>query len=84
VPIPAKNQDAHAVANAGLLLPATLGQRLGVEAIVDQLVKPGDRLGPTAWPYGDPASFLRGCGHRMVIGWQRVRVAWDLSASGCG
>jgi hypothetical protein len=27
--------DDHAVANAGLLLPATLAQRLGIEQVVD-------------------------------------------------
>jgi Transposase DDE domain group 1 len=37
--------DDHAVANAGLLLPATLAQRLGIEAIIDQLVNLGDRPG---------------------------------------
>jgi Transposase DDE domain group 1 len=37
--------DDHAVANAGLLLPATLAQRLGVEQVVDQLVDLGDRPG---------------------------------------
>ena len=37
--------DDHAVANAGLVLPATLAQRLGIEQIVDQLVDLGDRPG---------------------------------------
>jgi hypothetical protein len=37
--------DDHAVANAGLVLPATLVQRLGIEAVVDQLVDLGDRPG---------------------------------------
>jgi Transposase DDE domain group 1 len=37
--------DTHAVANAGLVLPATLAERLGVEAVVDQLVDLGDRPG---------------------------------------
>jgi DDE family transposase len=37
--------DTHAVANAGLLLPATLAERLGVAAAVDQLVDLGDRPG---------------------------------------
>jgi hypothetical protein len=27
--------DDHAVANAGLVLPATLAERLGIEAVVD-------------------------------------------------
>ena len=34
--------DDHAVANAGLLLPATLAERLGIEQIVDRLVELGD------------------------------------------
>jgi hypothetical protein len=37
--------DDHAVANAGLVLPATLAERLGVEAVVDELVDLGDRPG---------------------------------------
>jgi DDE family transposase len=37
--------DDHAVANAGLLLPATLAERLGVEAVIDTLVDLGDRPG---------------------------------------
>jgi hypothetical protein len=37
--------DDQAVANAGLLLPATLAERLGIEAVVDQLVDLGDRPG---------------------------------------
>ena len=34
--------DHHAVANAGLALTATLAERLGVEAVVDELVDLGD------------------------------------------
>jgi hypothetical protein len=37
--------DDHAVANAGLVLSATLAERLGIEALVDQLVDLGDRPG---------------------------------------
>jgi hypothetical protein len=37
--------DDHAVANAGLLLPATLAKRLGIEQMVDRLVELGDRPG---------------------------------------
>jgi Transposase DDE domain group 1 len=37
--------DDHAVANAGLLLPATLTERLGIEAMIDALVDLGDRPG---------------------------------------
>jgi hypothetical protein len=37
--------DRHAVANAGLLLTATLAERLEIEAVVDQLVDLGERPG---------------------------------------
>jgi Transposase DDE domain group 1 len=37
--------DDHAVANAGLLLPATLAERLEIEAVIDALVDLGDRPG---------------------------------------
>jgi hypothetical protein len=37
--------DTHAVANAGLLLPATLAQRLGIEQAADALIDLGERPG---------------------------------------
>jgi hypothetical protein len=37
--------DTHAVANAGLLLPATLAQRLGIEQTADQVIDLGERAG---------------------------------------
>lgn len=37
--------DDHAVASAGLVLTATLGQHLGLEAVVDDCVDLGDRPG---------------------------------------
>ena len=37
--------DERAVANAGVLLPAVLADRLGIEALVDQTVDLGDRSG---------------------------------------
>jgi hypothetical protein len=37
--------DERAVASAGLLLPATLAERLGIEQVADQLVDLGDRPG---------------------------------------
>jgi hypothetical protein len=37
--------DERAVANAGVLLPAVLADRLGIEALVDQMVDLGDRAG---------------------------------------
>jgi hypothetical protein len=43
--IDATFDDDHLVANAGLLLPATLGQRLGLEALIDATVKLVGRVG---------------------------------------
>jgi hypothetical protein len=37
--------DQRAVANAGMLLPAVLAERLGIEALVDETVDLGDRPG---------------------------------------
>src|SRR5919112_2384138 len=37
--------DPRAVASAGLLLPATLAERLGIERATDQLVDLGERPG---------------------------------------
>ena len=37
--------DEHAVASAGLLLPTTLAERLGIEQAADQLVDLGGRSG---------------------------------------
>ena len=37
--------DERAVANAGVLLPAMLADRLGIEALGDQTVDLGDRSG---------------------------------------
>jgi hypothetical protein len=31
--------DTHAVANAGLLLPATLADRLGIQTAADELIR---------------------------------------------
>lgn len=37
--------DDHAVADAGLVLPATLAQRLGLEAAADRMIGVGHRPG---------------------------------------
>ena len=37
--------DTHAIANAGLLLPATLAQRPGIEQAADQVIDLGERPG---------------------------------------
>ena len=37
--------DERAVANAGVVLPAVLAGRLGIEAVVDRMIDLGDRAG---------------------------------------
>jgi hypothetical protein len=37
--------DTHAIANAGLLLAATLAERLGIEQAADALIDLGERAG---------------------------------------
>jgi hypothetical protein len=59
--------DTHAVANAGLLLPATLTERLGIEAAVAELVDLGDRLG-----HHRPGRKLLTLLHALVIGRARI------------
>jgi hypothetical protein len=63
--------DERAVANAGLLLPATLVARLGLEQAADQLINLGERPGAArpgrkgldggAWP-GCRWGLYRRCG----------------------
>jgi Transposase DDE domain group 1 len=55
--------DERVVANAGLLLPVTLGRRLGLEALVDATVCLGDRPG-AARPGRKVLSLL----HAMLLG----------------
>ena len=52
--------DDHAVANAGLLLPATLAERLGIEQIVDRLIELGDRPGAHRPRSGEHSASQRG------------------------
>ena len=54
--------DTHAVASAGLLLPATLADRLGIEAAADELVRLG---GPAA---ANPGAKLLTVVHGMLAG----------------
>ena len=59
--------DERAVANAGVLLPAMLADRLGIEALVDQTVDLGDRSGAEPGTQGDELGVrdVLGCGlHR--------------------
>src|SRR5215204_981137 len=55
--------DERAVASAGLLLPATLAERLGIEQATDQLVDLGDRPGAA-----HPGSKLLTLVHALVAG----------------
>jgi hypothetical protein len=55
--------DERVVANAGILLAVTLGQRLGIEALVDEVVDLGERAG-AARPGRKVLSFA----HAMLLG----------------
>jgi hypothetical protein len=55
--------DPRAVAHAGLLLPATLAERLGIEQATDQLVDLGDRPGAA-----QPGRKLLTLVHALVAG----------------
>jgi hypothetical protein len=55
--------DERAVANAGLLLPATLGRRLGLEQLVDETVDLGRRPGAAR-----PGRKLLSLVHAMLLG----------------
>jgi hypothetical protein len=68
--------DQHAVASAGLLLPATLAERLGIEQAADQLVDLGGR---PARPARDASC------SRWSRPWSRVATAsttWNCCAAG--
>ena len=56
--------DTHAVANAGLLLPATLAERLGIQQAADALIDLGERPGAT-----HPGRKLVTLVHAMLAGW---------------
>ena len=55
--------DERAVANAGLLLPVTLGRRLGLEALIDEIVDLGDRPGASR-----PGRKVLSLAHAMLLG----------------
>ena len=55
--------DPRAVASAGLLLPATLAERLGIERATDQLVDLGERPGA-----GRPGRKLLTLVHALAVG----------------
>jgi len=55
--------DTHAVASAGLLLPATLAQRLGIAQAADELIDLGDRAGAA-----HPGAKILTLAHAMLAG----------------
>src|ERR671931_2053893 len=55
--------DPHAIANAGLLLPATLAERLSIEQAADQVIDLGERPGAA-----HPGRKLLTLVHSMVAG----------------
>ena len=55
--------DTHAIANAGLLLPATLAQRLGIEQAADAVIDLGERPGAAR-----PGRKLLTLVHSMLVG----------------
>jgi hypothetical protein len=55
--------DTHAIATAGLLLPATLAERLGIEQAADALIDLGERPGA-----GHPGRKHATLVHAMVAG----------------
>jgi hypothetical protein len=68
--------DQQAVASAGLLLPATLAERLGIEQATDQLVDLGDRPGAAR-----PGPKLLTVVHAMAAGGDCID---DVELLGCG
>ena len=55
--------DENVVANAGLMLPVMLGQRLGLECLVDEIVDLGDRPGAAR-----PGRKVLSLTHAMLLG----------------
>ena len=55
--------DERVVVNAGLVLPVTLGRRLGLEALIDAAVDLGDRPGSSR-----PGRKVLSLVHAMLLG----------------
>jgi Transposase DDE domain group 1 len=68
--------DTHAIASAGLLLPATLAERLGIAQAADQLIDLGERPGA---PH--PGAKLLTLVHTMVAGGDCID---DVDVLRCG
>jgi hypothetical protein len=57
--------DTHAIANAGLLLPATLAERLGIEQAADQLIDLGEQAADQLVDLGDRPGAAQP-GHKLL------------------
>jgi hypothetical protein len=68
--------DEHAVASAGLILPATLAGRLGIEALTDGLINLGDKPGAHR-----PGRKLMTLVHSLILGGDCIDDA-DVLRSG--
>jgi hypothetical protein len=68
--------DDHAVASAGLLLPATLAAHLGIEALADETINLGDRAGAAR-----PGRKIMTLVHSIVAGGDSIDDA-DVLRSG--
>jgi len=71
--------DERAVANAGLLLTATLARRLGIERLADQMIDLGRRPG-AAWPGRKVMTLV----HSMVAGGDAIDDADVLRTGSTG
>jgi hypothetical protein len=69
--------DTHAIANAGLLLPATLAERLGIEHAADALIDLGERPGAA-----HPGRKLLTLVHSMLAGGDCIDDAVRREAPG--
>ena len=67
--------DPNLVANAGLLLTATLAERLDLEAMIDSTVKLGDRVGGAR-----PGRKVLTLAHAMIAGATHIDHADMLRA----
>ncbi|MGH2687356.1 MAG: IS1380 family transposase [Actinomycetota bacterium] len=68
--------DDHAVASAGLILPATLASHLGIEALADEMIDLGDRVGAA-----HPGRKVLTLVHSMVAGGDSID---DADVLRCG
>src|ERR687887_1636489 len=71
--------DTHAIASAGLLLPATLAERLGIEQAADALIDLGERAGAHR-----PGRKLLTLVHAMLAGGGCIDTQFRMVPEGAG